>query len=305
MANKRVFQVQGLVTNGQEVGGMASLNFDPVYGDVIESTPDGAGGVEDVDRASLGIGASLTCSDVSKMAVLLDSTPGDTTFWGRESGAATYKKYTIGSADGKIVWSGANLSIPKNADGSLTLNGRVRFADATKELADVLKLTAGSDGTGKVQTYPARNYRAYSASFDPDGAGAAIAPLHVESLALALSATVHKDSSDSDIGETAVDLGGWNTLEVTLVHRDASAVAPGDISGELMAAARGVLTVSLRGRGGAAAKILTVNNLLWTAAPVTHGPGYAEFTLTGKAGWRKTDGTELSLTGADKLFTIV
>ena len=306
--NKRVFQVQGLVTNGVAVGGLASLTFAPVYGDVIESTPDGAFGSEDVDRAGLGISVSLTCSDVSKIATLLDSTPGDTTFWGKESGATTWSKYTIASADGKIVYSGANLSIPKNADGTLTLNGLIRFTDGAKDLEDVLQLTAGDDGSSKVDTYPARLYRAYTASFVP-GVDPAIAPLHTESLTLAINAIVHKDYSDTDIGETAVDLGGWNSLQLTLLHRDASdpGAETGDISGKIMAAARGVLTVNLLGRGGAAAKILTVNNLLWTGAPVNHQPGYSDFTLTGKAGWRKkgSPDTEYTLTGTDKLFTIL
>jgi hypothetical protein len=62
--------------------------------------------------------------------------------------------------------------------------------------------------------------------------------------------------------------------------------------------------VNLLGRGGAAGKTLTVNNLLWRGSRQAHAAGYTEFTMTAVAGWRATDATEYTLTGTDKLFTI-
>lgn len=307
--NRRIFQIQGLDTNGQAIGGVATLELDAAFRDVIVSTPDGAFGAEDVDVAGLRVGASLNCTDVTKMNALLDAAVGATTFWGRESGAATWHKYTIDS-NGKILWHGADLSLAKNQDGTLRFTGTARFADSNKALADLIELTAGDAGAGKPQTYPVRLYRPHTASFDPDGAGAAITPLHVESIQLSLSAPVEEDYSDIDIGHTAVDLQPWNPLQVTMTHRDASdpgvgAGQSGDISAEQLQAMRGVLIVNLLGRGGAAAKVLTVKNLLWQSVRQAHGPGYTDYTMTGSAGWRSPSGTQFKLTGADSLFEIV
>ena len=303
MPNKRIFQVQGLVSNGVSIGGLASLDFDAAYKDVIQSTPDGAVGAEDVDRAGLRVAASLQCSDVAKMNAVLDSAPGSTSFSGKESGASTWHNYVVQS----ILWSGMNLSMSKNADGGLGMDGVVRFADGTKDLQDAITLAA-AEATPPTLTYPARLYRPNTASFDPDGAADAIAPLHVESVNLTVNGNVLEDYGDTDIGQTAVDLAGWNPLQVTLVIRDASdpGAEAGDIASKIIAAARGALTVALLGRAGAADKTLTVNNLVFTGVRASHSADYTEFTLTGSAGWRSNfaPGTVYTLNATDKLFEI-
>ena len=126
--------------------------------------------------------------------------------------------------------------------------------------------------------------------------GSAITPLHTESVALSLSGNILSDAGDTDIGETAVDLTGWNPLEVTLVHRDALAVSPGDISAELLAAASGVLTVAILGRGGGSDLALTVNNLKWVSVDPSYGDGYTDFALRGLASWKKRTGTPADYT---------
>jgi len=304
MANKRVFQAQALTVNTVAVGGLARISFDATYRDVIRSRPDGAFGVEDVDRTGLVIGVTIDCTDVVKINQLLASTPGDMTFYAKESGTATFHKYTIVSADAKTVLTGGRLSFPKNADGTLSLSGRLAVTDGTKDLKDVLKVDDAE--AAPVLTYPVRLQRPHNASFDPDGADPAIAPIHLESVELSLDAVVIDDYADADVAVTAVDVVGWNPLRTTFSHKDASpsGVVPiGDISGKLMGAVRGVLTVLLLGRGGAANKTLTVNNLLFTGARPEFGDGYGTFGMSGESGW-KNGATTYAMNSGTKLFQI-
>ena len=296
MANNRVFNVQGLNTNGQAVGGLAALGFDAAYSDIIRSSGDGAIGVEDVDRAGLGVGVSLESTDVMKVNAILAAAVGNTTFSGKESGNTKWQNATVPG----IVWHGADVNLGKAADGTLSMRGAVRFADGTTTLADVIRILGGQT-SAPTQTYPARLYRPHGAAFNP---GAAINPVHLESVRLSLSANLLQEYGDDDVGMTAVDIIDWNDLAVTLVYKDASQIAASDRSTELMAAGRGVLTVPLLGRGCMAGKTLTVNNLLWTGVSHQKGREYWLFTMTGSASWRKPDATAYTLNGTPTLFSI-
>ncbi len=296
MPNQRIFQAQGLVSNGISIGGLSSIGFDAQYAEVLESVTDGAAGAEDVDVAGLRVAAAMQCSDITKVNALLAAAVDSTTFSGKESGAATYHAYTITN----ILWNAMNLNLARGADGTLQCNGAIRFADGTKKLEDVVALSDGQAAPSL--TYPARLYRPNTASFDPDGADPAITPLHVMSLGMSLSGGVLQDFGDTDIGHTAVDFTGWAPLRVTMVHRDAVAVAPGDISAALLDAVKGVLTVALLGRGGAADQTLTINNLKWIGSSENHQADYTEYTLTGVAGW-KNGATTYLMNSATKLFS--
>lgn len=300
MANQRTFLAQGLSLNGVAVGGLASIGFSAAYRSVVESRSDGAIGAEDVDRAGLDVDVAIECTDVTKVNAILDATPGTTTWSGKESGAATWHNFTIGAAS-PIVITGARLNFAKGADATLSLTGKIRFAASATELDGVIALT-GASGAAPSLTYPARLYRPTTASFDPDGAATAIAPLHIESLGLSLDAQVIQDFADADVGHTAVDIVGWGPLRTTMTHRDAKAVAPSNINAQLLKAVRGVLTVMLLGRGGAANKTLTINNLLFSGASQRDQTEYSEFTLNGSSGW-KNGATVYAINSGTKLFS--
>lgn len=240
----RVFLAQGLTTNGVAVGGMASIAFDAGYRDVVKSSPDGAAGEEEVDRAGLSVGVNLDCSDVTKSNAILDGAVGNTIFSGKEAGAATYQKVTVPG----VVYGGMNLNIPQNADATLNLTGKVRFPDGNTDL-DGLIACVGAQSAPAL-THPTRLYRAFGAQFNP---GVAISPTHLVSISLSLSADILEEYGDDDIGMTGVERLGFGALQVTLVHKDASVVAGSNRAAELIKASYGTLTATLKGRGGAKA----------------------------------------------------
>lgn len=303
--NNRIIQAQGLVTNGVAIGGMSAIGFDAKYVDIIESEPDGAAGSEEVDRAGLSVPVRMACTDVMQAAAILDAAVGVTTFSGKESGQATWHDYTVDN----IVWNSMTIAFQKAADAVLSVNGVLRFADGSKELEDVVRVAADA-AMAPALTFPTRLYRPSGASFDPDGADPAIAPLHTRSVQLSLDAPIEAAYGDSDIGHTAVDRKPWKPLRVKLEHSDArvNAGKPSHVSAEILkGAGRGVLTVALQGRAGAANKVLNVKNLLWTEAPEGHSATYSEFAVSGSAGWRTGGGTPVlhTLNGANPLFSFV
>jgi len=297
MANNRVFLAQGLTTNGIAVGGLAEISVDAGYQNIIRSSPDGAVGTEDVDRAGLAVDVSLSGTDVTKGNAILAAAVGDTEFYGKESGAATWQKRTMPG----VLWHSLDLDLPQTADGSMSLRGAIRFAEGTTTLAQVIAAT-GEQTQQPVITYPARLFRPHNAIFDP---GSEIPPKNLVSVRLALAVEqLLQDFGDDDLGMTAVDITGWNDLQVTLVHKDASEINGRDRATQLIEAGRGILTVTLMGRGGAANKTLTINNLQWTRGSGRKAKDYWEFTMTGSASWRKPDGTGYTLNSTDKLFAI-
>lgn len=283
----RTLSVQGLVTNGVSVGGLATLSFNPRYRDIPASPSDGAVGSEDVDRSGLMCEVSLSCGDVIKAAAILNATPASTTFSTKEAGLATFHEYTIdGSADGQIIWTGMTLAIPKTPGATLTVNGVIRFLAGTKLLADILALTATQ--AAPTLTYPSRLYRAHNFSFDPTGAAPAITLSHLDQVQLSLAAAeVFAEYGDDDVAMSDVDRGGWAPLQVTITHGDVTAKDPSHVNAELLAAERGVLTMDVMGRAGGTEQVLTINNLLWQGAPENERSGYTELQLAGSSGWRE------------------
>jgi hypothetical protein len=302
MANRRVFQAQALTANGIAVAGLSRISFDAGYHDMIRSRPDGAAGVEDVDRSGLVIGVTIECTDVTKVNQLLAATPGGVQFYARESGAITYHKYaTLASI---CVLTGMNLRLAKNADAVLVLRGWLAVTSGSSDLKDVLRVDDGENAGTLV--YPVRLQRPNSADYDPGG-GDTISPIHMESLEMSLEAQVIYDYADADVAVTAVDRVGWNPLQTTFTHKDATMQTgtppQPDITAALMNAARGTLAVQLLGRGGAAGKTLTIRNLLFSRAQPDFGPEYGMFTLSGESAWRN-EATVYQVNTGTKLFEI-
>ena len=305
MANKRVFEAQPLTQNGVAIGGVAQIVLSAGQQTAVVSNPDGAEMAEDVDVIDLGASYTMECSDLAKVNALLAAADGDAVFQGKESGTQTFQNTTIGGGGGDIIITGADVTIPRNADGSLRISGVCRFADGAKTLSDLITLLGGQ--VAGTLTYPERLYRVHSVSFDPDGAPGAILPIHAESVGFSISAQALQSAGDDDIGMTA-DKFGYGVLNVTLTHRDRGIVTGSDISAQLLGAGRGVLTAELSGRGGAADKTLTVNNLVWQAADETKGKDYWTFALRGIAGSRLAGGAAKKLydaaVPANQLFWI-
>ncbi len=296
MANSRVYNAQALkvVTPNITIGGMASAGISPSYRDVIQSRGDGAAGVEDVDRAGLRIGTSFEASDVTKVNAILDAAESDVSFSGKESASTNWHHALIK----RNTFTGMNLNFPFNADASMSLTGVLRAALVTDGMAQHVVITTNT--TAPTVVYPTRLYRPYGVAF---GLSSPLAPVHMQSVQLALTAEVLEDYGDRDLAIMAVDRLFWNPLQVTLAFRDFSKSSGVDMASRMLDRGREQLTLGLSGRAGAADKTLTIENLLFTGEPnITKGRDYWEFSLTGLAAW-KSGATVYTMNASNKLFS--
>jgi hypothetical protein len=302
MANQRIYQIHGLKVAETAVGGIQAFNTAVSFAQVNASTPDGAAGPEDLDLAGLTATVDLTTTDITKLMTLLQESAGGVTFVCDESGAATDHEFAVAG----VVWTGFQLNIPFNADANVRLVGQIKFAEAsTAALQLVAKLgqidVQAADAGTYPQTYPARVWQPSNASFDPTGAPAAIAPLHVQGFTLSGAANVLTDFGDLDAGISVVDIANWGPMQAALTIRDGVVdtvdTAGLVMAGQLVTAIEGALTIDLRGRaaGAADAYTLTLNGLKFHNYTEALGPGLAGWTVNGQTQWRLSDATALTL----------
>ncbi len=271
------------------VGGVQEVGYAPTYRDVIQSTSDGAIGVEDVDRAGLRVATRLRTTDVEKVVALLSAIEADLQFSGVKSPVTSATKTLHHVVMKRNLFTGFSMSISKAQDAVANLDGSLR-GDPAASPADTLKtlVTITENTTAPTSTYPLRVYRPNGAVFDP---GTDISPKHLQSIDLSMSAEVEEDYGDTDVCMVARDIVGWGALQVSMTFRDQTLASGENMCSQLLGADRGTLFVPLLGRAGGANPNLSINNLLWTGAPtVTKGRGYWEFTVSGSCGWRNIAG---------------
>jgi hypothetical protein len=297
MANNRTFLVQGLKINAVDVAGLASLGFSGKFSS-IKGRSDGALGVEELSRAGLSVDFNASCADVIAVNAILAATKADTIFYSKESGLATYRKYTLPSATAWLVLNSMNLSLSSSADGQLSVGGKVSFLDGTKTLADALTSLAAQ--VAPTLVHPVRLGYPNAVTFNP---GTAIAPKHTSAVSLSLSGDLVEGFGDNDLSEV-VDFAGWGTLGVSWTFKDASVSAGSHLAAALLGSTYGVLTAPVVALGGQTDKTLTVNNILWTGSQQQEKKDHTEFTMTGEASWRKTTGDVVyAMNSGTKLFS--
>jgi len=292
MANSRIYRVRGLKVGGVAIGGLTSLSIAPSFTGAVESSADGAYGVEDIDVFGLQLAVSLSTTDVTKLEPLMINTTG-LTFECQESGALTGHTVTL-TADA-VIWNSFNLNMPYGADAVATLGGFIRMDEGAAAAAITAALSEVSGveraaiylSTTYPQTYPTRRFRPNTFSFLPTS-GVAISPEHVESINLSCTGRIIQDSLDTDGAMSAIDLVDWGMIDCSILFKEATATAGDSIATSLIMAAQGALTCNLHGRaaGAADAGTLTLNALKWLSSAQSHGPEYSTYALAGKASWR-------------------
>lgn len=295
MANSRTFKVHDLSYNAIAVDGLSTISFSTAHRAVVQSLADGSLGVDDVDRARMRIGMSVSTVDVTKVLTMLATAPALTTFVlersGTDAAAASQRGVTVAVDDADIIPDSMTLDIPQEGDAILSVGATLRLLGATKELKDALaEIDTQEPGT---ITYPTRLRFPQALSFDPTGAPDAIPINNAVSIRLSLTAQMAEDGADADLGITDVDRLAWGPLQVSVTHRDSQLDAGGayDKSAALVNAVEGVLTATLKKAGGGTSQTLTVNNLLWTGVERNNPIEYSEYTVSGVAGFRPRGGS--------------
>lgn len=295
MANLRIFKVQSLTTNAVAVGGVGLLGVEltPML-DVASAIEGAVSGPEVHDYGAWAGNVRYEGSDAAKLIALLTSTPGSSIFQGVQSGvtgAAAWAKYTLATT----IWTGGSLTIAHDAIARLSMQGMLKFAAEATNLESVVALLKAQ--TILANTQPDRYYRLDNANFTdytiPVPVSVDIA--QPRSLTFGIAAQVLRDFGDADIGETAIDIVGWQQPTVSFTFRDSgpsTAPAGTDRAIELIRTGAGVLTADAVGIGGVANGTITINNLKFGNYSTSQGEGFTDYTVTGKCAWfRYVDGT--------------
>lgn len=300
-ANARIYLLHAVTSNGVTLGGASTLGISSRFKNIVRSSPDGAIGVEEIDRAGLVVTGRLGCTDVTKINELLAAAVAATTFYGRESAAATDAKMTLGNSG--ILWSGFNFTAGEAEDANVTFDGQVRFGDNEQDLDDVVKTEKAQ--IAEATTYPTRLWRPGTLKFDPDAVEPSdIEPYPIRQITMSMAAELIDDVLEDEIGTVAVDLVGWGPLRINVIFRDASeAAANYDKGVALIKEGIGTLTATLLGRGGADDKVLTARGIKWQDYDSAHGKGYTDYTVVGEAQWKNGE-TTYGLDTGTKLFEI-
>lgn len=304
MANTRTFAVERLTYGATSIGGLQSFGFAPTFAVALQSTGDGAVGVEDFDVAGLGAAVNLVSTDIDHAPALMAYEGGAVIVGARLSGDSGNKRTQTLAG---IVGNSFGLSVPRDADATLSYGARVRFATGAEVLAALKTAYVPADAVAgapydaivKAQEFPTRLFRPNTAVFTPEG-GSALPVPHFQSLNLNASRQVLEDSSDTDVGQTAVDGVDWSGIGVSLTFM-ASTIGTASIEAmDLIDAIQGILTVDLTGRSGGAAdaKTLTVRGLKFQAYTEAQSRGYTIYTVTGVAVFKAAvAGTEYTWDG--------
>jgi len=273
MANERVFdEVDALTVNSVEVGGINSIGITQGHIDTVESD-DGNQGPAVRSRGGQKVDLSLVSTDVIDLIALLISTPATAIFYGRESGAATYVKSTIGTATSKLVMHTGALRLSRGAYAQMTVDGTVR-SDGADTFTEICKHEDGQSAPTLV--FPARLWKPTALTHGT------IAVLHPVDANIRITPVLRQDYGDGDAGLSAFDIAGWKVaVEATVRDSDAYLTNSYDICTQLLDQGTKDLVIALEGVGQQGNQELTLRNCAFESRRKAAGKDYTGHTLSG------------------------
>jgi hypothetical protein len=191
----------------------------------------------------------------------------------------------------------ASISLRHRGFGTCSYDFECKAADPTKTIADMHAIT---------DAQAAPTYVAASRGIEITSALHGAANIyHVTGLDFSIAIPLLRASHDGDIGYTAVDamIAGME-IGGSITFQDSAIASSAQKYQTLLAAAQGALAVTVKQSQGAAAKTVTIANVLFLSgdqSPSADG-GYTEYTLPFVVNNSAT--TPLTFSGANKILTI-
>lgn len=278
MANERVFdEVEGLQVNGITVGGLTSAGVTQGYMDQLEAE-NGGQGPDAYDEGGQRVDLSLTTTDVLQLIPLLIATPATAFFYGHESGAATFTKATIGTANSKLRMHTASLRVSRGAYAQMTLDGTVA-GNGTEEFEAICVYADGQ--SAPTLSYPLMIWKPTAL------AHGALSVYHPMDLSLRLTPRLLTRYGDTDVGLTALDVAGWNAaVEITVHDSGKYSTSSHEVCTQLLVAGIADLVVDLEGVGQTPDKVLTLRNCKFRQRRKNTQRGDTGHTVSGILQWR-------------------
>jgi len=307
--NNRIMKPQASVINGVDAGGTMIARIASGYDDVNQTPLDGLD-IPLVDRLTEFVRGSLTCQDWVHIIDLLTGTVGTYVFYQRKSGTAVATGFIKHTITNPVIHRAA-LSLIHRGYGTINADFECKAADESKGISDMWGQT--DDQAAPSYISAARGLEITACAHN------SVDIYHTIGLDFEIAMQLMKASADGDVGYTAVDaeLGGAPQTQNrafgdpggispmgTLTFQDASITDGNILAQDLIAASAGDLVLTVKQAQGAAAKTVTIANVVFTgidASPSADG-GYTDFSMPFVVA--NDADTPLTLAGDNKIITI-
>lgn len=255
--NKRNNLPMGMLINGVDAGGLMQCRIAAGYDGIIESAPDGLG-LTTVDREAQFIRGSVVTQDFATILDILAGTLANYTFYERKSGVASATGWVKHVLANPVIHR-VRLEQAKGSFVTAAFDFECRFASEAATISSTWAMTDSQ--AAPTFSAPARaGYRVKSTLFGE------LAIYHVLSFSFDLAMRLVKACNDLDIGYTAVDvnLEAGMTAGGSLAIQDATISSAALLTARLLDLGKADLALTLTSSMGAADKIVTVANVLFT-----------------------------------------
>ncbi len=290
-------EVEGLVMNAVNVGGLTSIGTDQGYAHTVDSEADGQDGPSNASEAGQRLTYNLVTSDVLRGIPLLIATPTSALWYGHEVDAATYGKGSLVNP----VCHALSFDSRLGSYATITVQGQCKFPNAAATFDDVEGFVIGEAAPSL--THPNRQWQPRSAVHG------SLTAQEVMGLTFNVRGKLLEHYRGGDKGTTVMVVAGYGLVEVTLTIRDTQVQAgppSHDLGTALMKNGVQSLVVNFEGVGDAADKTLTLRNCKFRTKRKAAGRDWSGHTLSGVLQWRDaTGGTVRTLddaTPADRLI---
>lgn len=293
MSNKRVYRPRTISINGVDAGGMMSARITEGFDNILTTPPDGLN-FPLVDRLTQFCRGTLVTQDWVEFVNILTGASTSLVFYEKQSGADTFIKHTINNP----IVHRARLSFNHRSYARVEFDFECKAASAADTLADMHEMTDAQ--TSPLYSPAVRGVEITAASHGTQDI------LHVARFDFDIAFTLFKASHDGDLAYTAVDAAyGDSAPSGTLVFQDASITSAKLLAQTLVLASAAALELTIKQSQGAAAKTVTIANVLFGSAdegPSAESKDYSEFSLPFMVA--NSDTVPLSFDGDNKLISI-
>lgn len=299
--NKRVGLPQAVVINGIDAGGAMTATINAGYDNLLYSAPDGLQ-VPVKDKETQFVRGSITTQDWIKLLTVLLGTVGTYVFYERKGGTAETGGYIKHTLNNPIIHRAA-IRLTQGSYAVASFDFECRPADEAKGIADMWAML----DTQNAPTYITAARGGWRIESAAHGTGGSLIDIyHVTAFDFTLAMPLVRACNDGDIGYTAVDARVDGLTAVGSISFQDSTIAAAILTAQkLLLAVKAALVLTIRQSQGAANKVITIanvdfNNIGRTADVNTP---FAEHTASFDVA--NVAGTPLTLTGTNKIITIV
>ena len=293
--NKRVLKIYSNLINGVDNGGATTAKVEAGYDQLLKTPPDGFQ-FPMVDRVTQFVRGNVASQDWTKVISLLTGTVGTNVFYQRKSGGDDTTGWIKHTLTNPVIHR-AMMNLRNRGYGGVNYDFECKAVDPTKTIADMHAI---------LDSQAAPTFAATARSLEITAAvHGAVNIHHVMGFDFSIALQLNKASNDGDIGYTAVDafLDGMDAGG-SLIFQDATIASSAMLNQTLLTAAAANLVLTVKMSQGAAAKTLTIANVIFGTSeqsPNVEG-GYDEFRVPFMIANSST--LPLTLAGTTKVLTI-